>query len=222
MNIQHPAKRSQVLAAAVAVLLSGAALAQAPIPQSNAAAVQDIRDIRGPKPVASAWWVALLLAGAVTGAGAGCAAWAWHRRRRLLERSPQEIALAGLDAARALIQEGNSRAYSIELSGITRQYIEDAFGIVATHFTTDEFLRHFASTPNSVLIGSQELLGDFLQACDLAKFGGWNVTAPGMLEMLESARHFIVDSGRPRAMTSQVRAVETCDSQETYASLPTT
>ena len=222
MSTHNSLGRSRPLLAAMATLLAGAALAQAPVPRSSAPSVEDIRDIRGPKPIASGWWSAVLLAGGVAGVGAGCAAWAWHRRRRLLERSPQEIALARLDAARGLIQEGNSRAYSIELSGVTRQYIEDAFGIVATHFTTDEFLRHFASTPDSVLIGSQKLLGEFLQACDLAKFGGWNMTAPGMLEMLESARHFILESARPRALTSQVRAVETNDSQETYASLPTT
>jgi hypothetical protein len=206
----------------MAMLLAGAALAQAPVPQSNAAAVQDIRDIRGPKPIASGWWVALLLAGGVAGVGAGCAAWAWHCRRRLSEKSPREIALARLEAARALIQEGNSRAYSIELSGITRQYIEDGFGIVATHFTTDEFLHHFANTPDSVLIGSEKLLGEFLQTCDLAKFGGWNVTASGMLEMLESARRFIVESARPRALISKGRPVETNDAQETYDSLPST
>jgi hypothetical protein len=222
MKMHHSIARSRELVAAIALLLSGAALAQAPSPPSGAAAVDDIRDIRGPKPTAPGWWVPLLLAGGVAGVGAGCAALAWHRRRRYSERSPQEIALARLEAARVLIQEGNSREYSIELSSITRQYIEDAFGIVATHLTTDEYLRHFANAPDTVLIDSQKRLGEFLQACDLAKFGGWNLTAAGMLKMLESARHFIIEPARLRGPASQGRAMDTNDSQETYDSLPST
>jgi hypothetical protein len=222
MSRLHSIKRPRELVAAMAILFAGVALAQAPVPPSSAPAVEDIRDIRGPQPIATEWWVPLLLAGGVAAIGAGCAAWAWRRRRRLRERSPREIALARLDAARALIQQGNSREYSIELSRITRQYIEDAFGIVATHLTTDEFLRHFADAPDSVLIDSRNLLGDFLQACDLAKFGGWNLTAAGMLSMLESARRFIIEPARPYAPGSQGRAAATTDSQETYASLPST
>jgi hypothetical protein len=224
------------LLAAMAMLLSGAALAQAPAPPAGAAvapaasmataasagASADIRDIRGPKPIASGWWIPLLLAGGVAVVSAGCAAFAWQRRRRPLVRSPQEIALARLEAARALIQEGNSREYSIELSSITRQYIEDAFGIVATHLTTDEFLRHFANAPDSALIDGQNRLGEFLQVCDLAKFGGWNLTAAGMLRMLESARLFIIEPTRLRGPASQGLSAETNASRETYDSLPST
>jgi hypothetical protein len=216
-----------MLVAVMAMTGAGAALAQAPV-QRPSAPMDDIRDIRGPKPIFAGWGLALLLAGAVAGAGAACAAWALLRRRRILERTPQEIALARLHAARALIRDGNSREYSIELSSITREYIENVFGIVATHFTTDEFLRHCANMPDSVLIGSRKLLGEFLEACDLAKFGGWNMTASGMLEMLEGARHFIVESARPRALTSMsnptspIHPVAIDDSRETYDSLPST
>jgi len=218
----HSIKRFRALVAAMAMLLGGAALAQAPVHPSSASTLEDIRDIRGPQPIASKWWAALVLAGGVAVVGAGGAAWAWRRGRRSRERSPREIALARLDAARALIQQGKSREYSIELSSITRQYIEDTFGIVATHLTTDEFLRHFADAPDSSLVNSQNLLGDFLQACDLAKFGGWNLTSVGMLSMLESARRFIVEPKRPHGPTVQGRAAETTDSQENYDSLPST
>lgn len=221
MSRSHSLKGSRQLVAAMAMLLAGAALAQAPVLPASAPAVEDIRDIRGPQPIAYEWWVPLLLAVGVAAVGAGGAAWAWRRRRRLRERSPREIALARLEAARALIRQGNSREYSIELSNITRQYIEDAFGIVATHLTTDEFLRHFADAPDSVAINSQSLLADFLQACDLAKFGGWHLTAAGMLSMLESARRFIIEPKRRDDPPSHGHA-STPDSEETYDSLPST
>lgn len=222
MSKRSPPSIRRGLLAALGVLLAEAALAQAPASPPSATAAQDIHDIRGPKPIPSAWWVPPLLVGGIVGLGAGCVAWAWHRRRRLVEKTPLEIALGRLDAARALIQEGNSRDYSVELSSIVREYIEDAFDIVATHFTTEEFLRHFVQTPVFALVNSQELLGDFLQSCDLAKFGGWHMTAPGMVSMMDSARRFIVESARPGAPASQARPVETADSQESYDSLPST
>lgn len=228
MKTHNSLGRYRALVAAMAIFGTGAALAQAPVPPPSAPSMNDIRDIRGPKPIAAGWGVALLVAGGVAGIGAAGTAWALLRRRRVLDTTPQQIALARLDSARALMREGNSRPYSIELSSIMRQYIENAFGIVATHFTTDEFLHHVANTPDSVLIGSQKSLGEFLQACDLAKFGGWSLPASGMLEMLESARHFIVESGRSRALNtmpapaSRVHPVAMNNAQETYGSLPST
>jgi len=41
------------------------------------------------------------------------------------------------------------------------------------------------------LSAHRELLGEFLQSCDLAKFGGWNLDIDQMGTMLESARRFI-------------------------------
>jgi len=41
------------------------------------------------------------------------------------------------------------------------------------------------------LSAHRELLGEFLQSCDLAKFGGWNLDIDQMSTMLESARRFI-------------------------------
>jgi hypothetical protein len=222
MKTRDSLKRGRLGLAAAGILLAGAALAQVPPAQPSAAGPADIRDIRGPKPLTSGWWLPILLAGGVAAVGGGYATWVWRRRRALAEKSPEDIALARLEMASALIQDGGSREYSIELSSIVRQYIEDAFHIVATHLTTDEFLHHLAHTPDSILASNQELLRGFLQACDLSKFGGWHLTTSGRQDMLESARRFICESAHPRAATMQGRAVATNDSQETYDSLPST
>jgi hypothetical protein len=154
---------------------------------------EDIRDIRGPKPLASGWLTWALIGAAAAAALAAYALWRWLKRRR--EQAPQpshlEVALARLESARALMHPGGGREFSIEVSGAVREYIESRFGVMAAHRTTHEFLHDLMDSSSSGLTHYRDLLGQFLQSCDLAKFGGWSLSTEQMATMLDSARRFV-------------------------------
>ena len=220
----------RLLAAALATaILTGGALAQAPAapPTASAAApAPDIRDIRGPRPLESSWLLPALGVALALALAAGCATWALRRRKLRVQR-PHEIALERLDSARSLMREGGSREFSIAISGIVRDYIENGFDIIATHLTTHEFLTELLRSSHAPLAQNKSLLADFLESCDLAKFGGWNLTLPAMESMYQSARRFVVESAAvqlpPPGDSTPAAPTSTSNSTvEPYDSLPTT
>jgi hypothetical protein len=180
---------------------SGLPAANAPppvsaVPAASAAgataAADDIRDIRGPRPLASPWVLWALVGGGILAALSGYALWRWIKRRRNApEPSDVEVALGRLEAARTLMQPGRAREFSIEVSGIVREYIERRFHVMAAHLTTHEFLHDLVLSADPALAAHRDLLGEFLESCDLAKFGGWNLNIDQMSTMLEGARRFI-------------------------------
>ena len=109
-----------------------------------------------------------------------------------------------------------------------RDYIESRFDLRAAHLTTDEFLHQLLEPADSRLAAHRSLLDNFLQTCDLAKFGGWNLAATDMEAMLQSARRFIVeaadDSAGPTPVVVKARGDQnsTANSREPYVSLPST
>ncbi len=189
MNARCP----RAMAAARSLLRSGAGICLGTLPVVlDAAPADDIRDIRGPKPVASPWVVWALVGAGVLAAVLAYGLWKWiKRRRRAPEKTDVEVALDRLDAARALMRAGGARDFSIEVSAVVREYIERRFRVMAAHRTTHEFLHDLVLSTVPGLAAQRELLGEFLQSCDLAKFGGWNLDIAQMSAMLESARRFI-------------------------------
>jgi hypothetical protein len=189
----------------------------------------DIHDIRGPKPIDNGWFVpALVLAGLLVAAGA-YAAWRWHsRRRRSPDRTPLDIARERLERARQLQQQGLGREFSIEVSSTVREYIESRFQVMAAHRTTDEFLHDLLESADPVLAAHRALLENFLQSCDLAKFGGGNLSIENMEALLHSARRFVVESAPPQASGAPQTAalkdavISATPTKSTYDSLPTT
>jgi hypothetical protein len=190
----------------------------------------DIRDIRGPKPLPSPWLIPLIAAAVLAAAGGAYAAWTWNRRRsRQPAKQPLDIALERLDQARLLMVARRGREFSIEVSSAVRDFIESRFDLRAAHLTTDEFLHRLVEPADALLAAHRSLLDHFLQTCDLAKFGGWNLAANDMEAMWESARQFIVESaddGKPHpAQAATNRPVDrrpNSASRETYVSLPST
>jgi len=219
------------LAAALVLLLLGAhpVFAQAPsvnqaasAPTGAIASSEDIRDIRGPRPIESPWAVPLLVIAALLVAGGGYAAWRWNRRRRQnVAKPPSQLALERLEQARAFMHPTGGREFSIEVSSIVRDYIESRFLVRASHRTTDEFLHDSLQSAAPVLAAHRELLADFLQSCDLAKFGGWNLPSQNMEAMLQGARRFVIESARPEAIRKPVTKSAPA-ARESYDSIPTT
>ena len=151
----------------------------------------DIHDIKGlvPLPLAWGWW---LLLGAVLLAGmAGF--WWWRRRRTTTATespnafgpppSAYELALAALQQLQA--ENPVVDLFFTRLSGIVRQYLEGRFSLRAPERTTEEFL-HEISQNGLLSPQHKDLLGAFLQECDLVKF----------------ARHQPGDADRQRAFAA--------------------
>jgi hypothetical protein len=232
MKRQSRVRTGRPIAAALVLLMLGAhtTFAQAPsavqtvsAPNGAVASSDDIRDIRGPKPIASPWVIPLMVIAGLLVAGSGYAAWRWDRRRQhVVAKLPSEIALARLEQARAFMHPSGGREFSIEVSGIVRDYIESSFRLKAAHRTTDEFLRDLVESAESSLAAHRERLADFLQSCDLAKFGGWNLPTLNMEAMLQGARRFVVESAQQEVAKKPSTKSAPAVARESYDSIPTT
>jgi len=163
-----------------------------------AEASEDIRDIRGPKFIAPPWLLPAVIAGVLLLALGAYGFWRWRRRRRqprvLL---PFEVALQRLEEMRALMQPGRAREFSIAVSDVVRRYIEERFGVTATHRTTEEFLHDLLDSSHAPLARHRALLSEFLQACDLVKFAGVSLTLHNMESLHHSARAFVLETAKP-------------------------
>jgi hypothetical protein len=168
--------------------------AAAPGPDPTLGA-EDIRDIRGPKYILPLWVILAAVGGVVLLALAGYGIWRWVKRRRqprvLL---PFEQALQSLDAIRPLMQPASAREFSIAVSDIVRGYIEQRFDVTATHRTTEEFLRDLLDTAKPSLARHRALLAEFLQQCDLVKFGGMSLSLHSIESLHASARGFVLET----------------------------
>jgi len=189
---------------------------------ANAAAADDIRDIRGPKGIFPIWQVAVLLAGAALLAIGGYTAWRWARRRSPKARQRFEIALQQLEGIRTLMQPSSVREFSIAISDIVRRYIEDEFQITATHRTTEEFLHDLLESSNASLAAHRNLLAQFLNQCDVAKFAGVGLSMRIMETLHQSARSFVIESSKTLPAAETHQALGSTRTPEAHDSLPST
>jgi hypothetical protein len=188
---------------------------------AEAAAVDDIRDIRGPKGSIPLWEIAAWLAGGALLAMGGYAAWRWTRRRSPNAQQLFEIALQRLEDIRALMQPSSVREFSIAISDIVRRYIEDAFKVTATHLTTEEFLHDLLESSNASLAAHRNLLAQFLQQCDEAKFAGVGLSMQIMETLHRSACSFVIESSKPLPAADTHKTGPT-RTPEAHDSLPST
>lgn len=167
-----------------------------PTAPPSAAAANDIRDIRGIKAVPSSEIWMMEAAGVAALAALAYGAYCWYRRVKLTPKTAEDIALERLEKALRLMQPDTAREFSIEVSETVRSYIEARFKVHATHQTTEEFLHGLVDPSASLLARHQELLGDFLTHCDLAKFARWVLSVEEMQSMHASARTFVQETSR--------------------------
>jgi len=160
--------------------------------------VDDIRDIRGPLHIPDPLLWLYYSAGACLLLIAAAAAWRWLRRRKALRaKLAFEIAFEQLERAKALMKPEMGDEFSVAVSNAIRTYIESRFDLRVTRHTTEEFMSRIAAEPSGGLGGYADLLHDFLDHCDLAKFARYTLTLDRMKEMHQSAWDF-VDKTRPR------------------------
>lgn len=223
MKTRNPFLRPFRLGAAMALLAVGGGLANPPAPAPRQSAPmlsrtpsatpvqlpsaapvisapvqEDIRDIRPPLHIPYGWRWAAYVAGGIGVAGLALAAWRWYRRRAGQRRKElYELALEQLESARTLMTPEQAYAFSIAISEVVRNYIEQRFQARAAHRTTEEFLHDLLAERHASLAAYRPLLADFLEHCDLAKFARWELSVPQMESMHRSAWAFVVETGRP-------------------------
>lgn len=159
------------------------------------------RPLFDPAPVpAWRWWAA-----GVAGAAAvlvGAAVWRRWRRRDVSAPKPaaHEAALAELDAllASGLLERQAFVAFTGEVSGVLRRYVESRFGLSAPDLTTEEFLR-LAEGSARVPRDEVPALASYLGHVDLVKFAKMPVTEAACVDGAATVRGFVERTAAGRA-----------------------
>src|SRR5262245_7069389 len=139
--------------------------------------VTDIRDIKGlvPLPMGRWWlWVAIAI---VFIAVVVWLIWWLHHRKKVppasvrIPLTPYDLAVQSLRRLldEQWIERGLVDEFYTRLSDIVRHYLEGRFQLHAPERTTEEFLYEVARD-NTLTQEHKNLLGTFLQECDLVKF----------------------------------------------------
>jgi len=186
---------------APAATATATATATAPADSATASA-DDIRDIRGPKAYLPPWLIPAIAGALLLGGLAAYAIWRRTRRRRAPKiPQPFEIALERLEELRPLMHPASVREFSIAISDVVRRYIEEAFAVIATQRTTEEFLHDLLASAHPSLAPHRKLLAEFLNRCDLAKFAGMSFSRQDLESLHQSARSFVLSTSQSSLVT---------------------
>ena len=168
------------------------------LPSLAGSVTNELRDIKPPVYIPSAWaWVWWCL-GMLAVAAALFYAWRYWQARRALGAvvpvvPPHVRAKQKLQQALALI--GQPREFCILVSDTVRWYLEERFDFHAPERTTEEFLYELQGT-NLLTPDQKRSLGDFLQRCDLVKFAKYQPMEPELHDLHASAVR-LVDETEP-------------------------
>lgn len=164
----------------------------------------ELRDIAPPVPVATPNWPLVYAAAALAAlflvAALLLAARRWRRPRAKRRRPgrvaaphlpPHEEALARLDEVEAsgLVDAADRKPAYHELSEIVRGYLGRRYDFPALDLTTGEIRAHLSEMAGGER--AAELLGDWLERCDLVKFAGADASPDEARQALYDARRFV-------------------------------
>jgi len=163
----------------------------------------ELRDIKPPLYIPNGlewlWWSLAGFAAAI----ALYFLWRWWRRRAALVPMVPPIPAhirARKKLADALELIGQPKPFCIEVSDVSRQYLEGRFNFHAPERTTEEFLRELGET-DLLTPDQKESLGRFLESCDLVKFARYEPGEAELRALHESALR-LIDETEPKPMTT--------------------
>jgi hypothetical protein len=109
--------------------------------------------------------------------------------------------------AAALDLIAQPKPFCIEVSDVTRHYLEERFTFHAPERTTEEFLRELAET-DLLSPDQKESLGRFLESCDLVKFARYEPGETELRALHESALR-LVEETEPKPLVAAHQASQT-------------
>ncbi|HEX8295789.1 MAG TPA: DUF4381 family protein [Chthoniobacteraceae bacterium] len=104
--------------------------------------------------------------------------------------SPRMLALRELEKLRAQVNTLEPYAFSIAVSDTLRSYIGSEHRLHALQQTSPEFLSSIAQS-NKFTDSDRQLLGEFLERCDMIKFARVSATTEDSARLLQSAVSFV-------------------------------
>ena len=117
--------------------------------------------------------------------------WLISRRRAPVQiQSPRERALDLLDRIESQIEMLSPYQFSIRVSDILRQYVNEQYNLPVTRQTSIEFL-NVIKTASPFADDEKELLKDFLDRCDLIKFARYEASTADSRLLLDEATRFV-------------------------------
>ena len=121
----------------------------------------------------------------------------YHRKQIETESIPEplsahQIAYNDLESLKAmnLISKGQIKEYYYRLSDIVRHYIENRFKLMAPERTTEEFLAEMTVTDRLTGV-HKELVGNFLEHCDMVKFAAYGPDSREIENSFNSAKKLV-------------------------------
>ena len=113
-----------------------------------------------------------------------------------------DVALAELERLTSLLNREHSRDYAIQSTGILRRYIEARYALRAPTLATEEFLVMAGGSP-ALPADHRVSLREFLELCDLLKFGRYLASATELGPLHATAVAFVIAS-RPHSSTNKI------------------
>jgi len=161
--------------------------------------VDDIRPIKSPLPVGSAWWVLILiLIVALISLIMAVIIKKRQKHKAAFQNNTKinyvQLAREQLSAAEKLMSD--SRLFCFTISTILRQYLENEHQLRAPERTTEEFLIELKES-NKLKPRLKAMLSDFLVRCDLVKFAKQEPTLNELKELLNIALTIVEESCAP-------------------------
>jgi len=162
-------------------------------PPSSGTVTNELRAIKPPVEIPNNWaWVWWALGALVVGALVTYALIRVLKKRAqppVIPVIPPHVrAKQKLAAALSLLHD--PRLFCIEVSTITRIYLEERFDFHAPERTTEEFLIELQAT-DLLTPDQKQSLGEFLQSCDLVKFARFEPTESALRELHDSALRLV-------------------------------
>jgi hypothetical protein len=156
--------------------------------------MEQFADIEGPLLI-GLWPVILMIAGGVVLVLLGLALIYWMLKRPRKEkpaslepkRSPLDIALERLYQLKSGKSSLQPEPFTVEVSDIVRDYLEEALEVPAREQTSEEFLNTL-STREGMPGVLHKQMPEFLASCDMVKFARQSLDTEQQDSLLETAR----------------------------------
>ncbi len=171
--------------------------AQAPQADPDTGELPDIQDIIAPEALGSYWLISISIIGGLVFIGGLIWLMIYFSRKdqnRAHKIPAGRIALQKLNELEKEVTELSANAFSLKVSDILKNYLQDRFQDSFRYETSEEFLNRLSSNPSNPLPQRlQTRLTNFVGLCDELKFSRSANADSSKSPLLEEARQIILE-----------------------------